>query len=431
MVPSRSSTHRETARKKGEGKARRAAMADTLGISGRPRSAGFAGLRQSAEELLPLIEAEADGAESQSHQSDRVVAALRQSGIYAMLLPRALGGGELPFVEAMEIIARLSWADASAGWCSMVAGVMSASLGAFVPEQGARAVYGNGPDVTVAGNGVPRGYARRVPGGYMIRGHWAYGSGIHHAEWVHSGCFVMDGDKPALNAEGAPEIVLTHHPKASIALKGNWDVLGLRATGSFDYTLKEPELFVPEHMTYSFDGAKVQRGGAQYQVGLVGLTSWGHTSWALGVGRRALDELARIAHERADVFGKLTESPAFKKSFADAEAKFRAASALVYQSWGDLSGTIAQGGAPSVEQIALIRLAMRHLHDALSEVTTFAHRTARGISLRAGKLQRCYRDAHAGTQHLLLADEIMMECGRVLMGATGPGAYWTMFGVKG
>jgi alkylation response protein AidB-like acyl-CoA dehydrogenase len=406
-------------------------MADALGGTARPRSAAYIELRRRAEELLPLIEMEAEAAEGQSHQSDKVVAVLRQAGLYSMLLPRALGGGELPFTEAMEIIARLAWADASAGWCSMVSGVMSASLGAFVSDEGARIVYGKGADVTVAGNGVPRGYARKVPGGYMIRGHWAYGSGIYHAEWVHSGCFVMDGDKPAHNAEGAPEIILAHHPKASIVVKSNWDVLGLRATGSFDYTLKEPELFVPDHLCYSFDGATVRRGGAQYQIGLVGLTSWGHTSWALGVGRRALDELARLARERADVFGKLSDSPSFRKSFAEAEAKFRAASALVRESWGDLGDTVAAGGTPSVEQIALIRLAMRHIHDALSDVTTFAHRTARGASLRASKLQRCYRDAHAGTQHLLLADEIMMECGRVLMGATGPGAFWTMFGVKG
>ena len=31
----------------------------------------------------------------------------------------------------------------------------------------------------------------------------------------------------------------------------------------------------------------------------------------------------------------------------------------------------------------------------------------------------------------MLADEIIAECGRVLMGATKPGAEWTMFGVKG
>lgn len=407
-------------------------MADTLDSRDKSRAGAFADLRRAAEGLVPLIEAEADAAEAQSHQSDRVVKALREAGLYSMLLPRALGGGELPFTEAMEIIARLSWADASAGWCSMVAGVMSASLGAFVSEEGAGIVYGKGSDVTVAGNGVPRGYARRVPGGFMIRGHWAYGSGIHHAEWVHSGCFVTDDNgEPLHNADGAPEIILAHHPKSSIVLKGNWNVLGLRATGSFDYTLKEPELFVPQALCYSFDGARVQRGGPQYQIGLVGLTSWGHTSWALGVGRRALDELARLALGRGDVFGKLTDSPSFRKSFAEAEAKFRAASAFVRESWGDLAETIARGDAPSVTQIALIRLAMRHIHDALSEVTTFAHRTARGVSLRAGTLQRCYRDAHAGTQHLLLADEIAMECGRVLMGATGPGAFWTMFGVKG
>ena len=406
-------------------------MADTLSASVRARSATFLAHRRAIEELLPLIEAEAEAAERQSHQSDRVVGALRKSGIYAMLLPKELGGGELSFTEAMEIIARLSWADASAGWCAMVAGVMSASLGAFVPERGARDVYGKGPDVTIAGNGVPRGYARRVPGGFVIRGHWAYGSGIHHAEWVHSGCFVMDGEKMVMLPNGTPEIVLMHHPKASVDLKGNWDVLGLRATGSFDYTLKEPELFVPEHMTYPFDGPKLQRGGPQYSVGLVGLTSWGHTSWALGVGRRALDELAILARARGDVFGKLSESATFKKSFADAEAKFRAASAFVRESWAALCNAIEQGEPATVEQIALIRLAMRHLHDALSEVTTFAHRSVRGASLRASKLQRCYRDAHAGTQHLLLADEIAMECGRVLMGATEPGAYWTMFGVKG
>jgi hypothetical protein len=84
-----------------------------------------------------------------------------------------------------------------------------------------------------------------------------------------------------------------------------------------------------------------------------------------------------------------------------------------------------------MEEIALIRLAMRHLHNVISDLSTFAHRAARGASLRPGQLQRCYRDIHAGTQHILLADEIMQECGKVLLGAMSPNARWTMFGVKG
>ena len=73
---------------------------------------------------------------------------------------------------------------------------------------------------------------------------------------------------------------------------------------------------------------------------------------------------------------------------------------------------------------------MRHLHDVLSDVATFAHRTARGASLRDGILQRGYRDAHSGTQHILLADEIVAECGRVLLGTTGSTARWTLVGIK-
>ena len=395
------------------------------------KGTSFEDLRRAANEILPLVEAEADEAERLYHLTDRLVAEFRRKGLYTLLTPKVLGGAEMPYVEAMELVERVAAVDGSAGWCMMVEGVMGASLGSFLPDQGARTVFPNGADVTMAGNGVPRGFARPVDGGFLIKGHWAYGSGIYHAEWIHSGCFIMDGEKMKLNRDGAPEIVLCQHPKSSIELKGNWDVLGLRGTGSYDYTLKEPELFVPAHMCYMFDAVEPARGGPQYGTGLVGFTSWGHTSWALGVGRRALDELAKLARGRADVFGKLCDSASFRQSFADAEAKYRAARAFVYSAWDALSERVAKGEKPNLEEIALIRLAMRHLHNVISDLSTFAHRAARGASLRPSQLQRCYRDIHAGTQHILLADEIMQECGKVLLGATGADARWTMFGVKG
>jgi indole-3-acetate monooxygenase len=393
--------------------------------------ATFTRLKQAAEDLLPLIQSEAADAETLTRQSDRVAAELRRAGLWSMLLPESLGGAELPFVEAMQIVERITWADGSAGWCTMVPNVVGASVGTSLPDEGAHTIFGPGPDVIVVGNGVPRGFATPVDGGYVIRGHWSYGSGIYHADWVHSGCFVMDGEKMKLNADGTPEIVLMHHPKGSVRLTGNWDTLGLRATGSYDYTLEEGEIFVPHHMTYKFDGALKYRGGPQYAVGLVGLTAWGHTSWALGVGRRALDEINRLANERNDVFGLLADSITFRKTYAQAEAKFRSARAFVYESWNSLSDTLAAGDPAGLQQIALIRLAMRHIHDTISEVSTFAHKASRGVSLRNSRLQTAYRDIHSGTQHLLLADEIETECGRALLGRTGPDATWAMFGVKG
>jgi alkylation response protein AidB-like acyl-CoA dehydrogenase len=399
--------------------------------AGKTGSTIFDQYRKAVDEMLPMIEADADAAEKQGYLTDRVVSALRQSGIYSMLLPAELGGAELPFVEAMQLVERLAWADGSAGWCTMVAGVMLASGGGFISDEGARTVFPNGADVTISGNGVPRGYARRIDGGYMFHGKWAYGSGIQHAAWIHSGCFVMDGDKPKVDANGIPEILLMHHPRDTIELKGNWDTLGLRGTGSFDYVLKEREIFIPDHMVYPFDGPKLQRGSLQYTIGLVGFTSWGHTSWALGVGRRALDEINRLANERSDVFGVLADSPTFRKSYAEAEAKYRSARAFVYESWNVITEGFARGDTASLQQIALIRLALRHIHDVISDVSTFAHKASRGVSLRASKLQRAYRDVHSGTQHLLLANEIEVEAARVLLGRTAPDAAWMMFGVKG
>jgi len=394
-------------------------------------SPSYGDVLRATNEVLALVEAEADEGERSSHLTDRLVAEFRRRGLYTLLTPKTLGGLQLPFVEAMELVERVSWADGSAGWCMMVQGVMGGSLGSFLPEEGARTVYGKGADVTCAGHGVPRGYARPVDGGYFIKGLWGYGSSIYHAEWIHSGCFLTDGDNLKLNPDGAPEIILAHHPRDTIELKGNWDVLGLRATGSFDYTLKEKELFVPSHMCYRFDDRVPRRGGIQYSTGLIGLTSWGHTGWALGVGRRTLDELAKLARSRSDFFGKMSDSASFKQSFADAEAKYRAARAFVYGAWDDLCDSFAHERPATVQQIALIRLAMRHLHNVISETATFAHRSSRGVSLRPSLLQRCYRDIHSGTQHILLADEIMQECGKVLLGVTGESAEWTMFGVKG
>ena len=394
------------------------------------RAPSFDQLFAAANELLPLVEASADEAERLTHQTDQVMAGFKRIGLNALLTPKSVGGYELSYVASMRIVERMSWAESSTGWCLMVVSIIGAQLGAFLSDSGARRVFANGPHFSGAGQGVPRGFARPVDGGYMVKGAWSYGSSIHHAEWIHSGCFVTDGQKMKLDKFGKPEIVLVHHPKDEIEVKGNWDVLGLRGTGSYDYAVKQGELFVPADMCWMLD-AQPLRGGMQYSAGIVALSAWGHTGWALGVGRRVLDELSMIARKRTDVFGLLANSPSFKQSFAEAEAKFRAARAFAYSAWEDLDETFALGRQATLEQIALIRMAMRHLHDVISEVSTFAHRAARGVSLHPSVLQRCYRDIHSGTQHIFLADEIVQECGRVLLGGAPENAEWTIFNVRG
>lgn len=382
---------------------------------------------QSISSMVSMLQAEADEGERICRLTDKAVDAIRDAGLFHLLLPRELGGQQASYLDALQAVEQVSWADGSSGWYAMVVTVISASMGAFLSDRAAKQIFGANPRTMVAGQGVPRGQARPVEGGYMVKGPWGYGSTIYHAEYAHCGCIVMIDGKPQLDASGVPFALLTHLPKSEIELTGNWDTLGLRASGSFDYKTRTPEVFVPEHMTYPFVGSPQQRGGNQYSVGIIGLTSFGHTGWALGVIRRALDEITKLAPGKVGPFGALGEGAFFKHSYAEAESKFRAARAFVYEAWTDLCETLDRDKPASLEQIALIRMAMRHLHDVGSEVTTFAYKAGGGISLRPSLLQRAYRDLHAGTQHVFLSDQIYQECARALLGMTGKNARWGGF----
>ena len=79
-------------------------------------------------------------------------------------------------------------------------------------------------------------------------------------------------------------------PKDEVELRGNWDVLGLGATASWDYGLKDA--FIPENATFLFAAPTRRRGGPVYELGVVAQTAAGHAGFAIGVARRAIDELA-------------------------------------------------------------------------------------------------------------------------------------------
>ena len=173
----------------------------------------------------------------------------------------------------------------------------------------------------------------------------------------------------------------------------------------------------------------VERGGYHYSLGIVGFTAWGHTSFALGVARHALDELAEISKAKAGPFGILADAASFQEKYARAEAKYRASRALVYSAWNDLDETLQNEEPATNEQLALIKLAFRYSHEVSAEVCAFAYNQGGGIALRASPLQRCFRDISAGIQHVLLSDQIMQDCGKVLLGHVPQGAKMQLLGL--
>jgi alkylation response protein AidB-like acyl-CoA dehydrogenase len=209
-------------------------------------------------------------------------------------------------------------------------------------------------------------------------------------------------------------------------LVDNWDVLGLRGTGSIDYTIDS--VFVPEGYSHFAVTDVPKRGGALYTIGIIGFAVICHSAWGCGIGRRLLDELGACLKVKMGRAGTLAQSDSFQEQYAKIEGAYRAARALVYETWSDVKDTMDRGEPLSVRQHTLMRLAMAHVTWASHEVAAFVYKAAGTTALRAGTIQRLFRDMHAGTQHVTSSPPVFRAIGRELAGLA-EGKTWVFLDV--
>ena len=361
-------------------------------------------LAERAKALVPLLDAEAEFADVEGKLSPAAVAALHRDGLLKLWVPEKLGGAELDPVHSLEVLENLSYADASAGWVTMAANLSIGTAGAYLSDHAVAELWADGKQPVIAGQGTRPGTARMVDGGLLLSGSWSFGSGLKHSSHVHSLGIVEE--------TGEPRIFVT--PIEAVNLIDNWDVMGLCGTGSIDYTMES--VFVPNGWSHFAVTTTPERGGSLYGLGIIGFAVTCHSGWAMGVGRRLLDELAELVHSKAGRPGAQADSVAFQQGYAEAEAKFRAARAFVMESWTDLSKSLYAGDGISVRQHTLVRLALAHITKTLQEVASFVYLAGGTTSLRRGTIQRMFRDVHAGTQHVTSSPNVWQTCGRELMG---------------
>ena len=72
---------------------------------------------ERARELGPELEAAAEEIERRRELPEPIVEALVERGLFRLLLPRALGGAELPPAAYVQVIEEVAKHDASAAWC--------------------------------------------------------------------------------------------------------------------------------------------------------------------------------------------------------------------------------------------------------------------------------------------------------------------------
>ncbi len=372
---------------------------------------------ERARAIAPLLEQGAERAERERTLPAESVKALVEAGLLRMPLPRVLGGEEPDFAELIETWEEISRADGSAGWTAMANGSGAAAAAAYLSDEAVEAVFGDDPAATGGGQFAPRGTATASGRGWRVTGSYSFGSGSAHSGYVSAGFMPLENGAPRIAANGLPEMHVGFVPRERIDFLDNWHVMGLAGTGSYDYAVREVE--IPEGFSFPLFTREPRRGSPLFRLGMMPVTASGHASWALGVARRALDELRAIAGERQRMgdASAVAGTPRSPRNLARAEAKLRAARGYVLDAFGRLGEVAAAGDEPTLAQRAEVRLATNLATEVNVEVCDFAHAAAGTVAVRdASALRRCFLDAHTGSQHAFISEKVWTDCGQVLLG---------------
>ncbi|GAA0445329.1 acyl-CoA dehydrogenase [Streptomyces olivaceiscleroticus] len=371
-------------------------------------------LLERIDALGEALDARADEAEELGRLTEDTARALLDAGVVRAALPLSLGGDEFSPRQVIETVERVSYHDASAGWTVMALQLMTGTTAAYLGAVAAADLFpdvAGGDHALLSGHGTRPGRAVPVPGGYLVSGSWQFASGMAHATHIHS----------AIQVEGTGELRVLAMPKSQVELVDNWDVLGLRATHSIDYHCAD--VYVPVTHTYVATTTTPANGGAIYRIGLVNMAAVGHTGWALGVGRRLLDELKEVAAAKSGTRNAAVDTAQFHAEYATAEAKLRAARAWVMEVWRGIEVTLDSGELLSTEQDTLLRLALNHATWTAQDVGRTVHRWAGTTAIRRGPIDRFLRDLNTGTQHVTSSPTVLQNCGKWLSGAQ-PHVHW-------
>jgi indole-3-acetate monooxygenase len=367
---------------------------------------------EAVAEIAPRLAARAAETEAGRRLPPDLVDELRAAGCFRMLLPRSHGGEEMDLVTGSRVLEELARADGSAGWTVGIGSAGWLDL-CHLPRASFDALYEDGPIVS-AGLIAPEGTATPVDGGYAITGRWGFASGCEHADVLYGNC--IDAGQEGSSIGPPPMRVAVFAPE-DVTIEDTWSVSGLCGTGS--HHIAVDGVVVHADRTYDLLAAEPCVDTALTRIPLPSPFAVLLAGVALGIAQGALDDVLGLAPGKVPLFAPepLAAGPGFQEMLATADARLRAARAVLRQDAGELFATADAREPIPLELRARVRASATWAVDSAASIVDAAYRAGGGTSLYAtSPLQRRLRDVHAVTQHFLLRPDTMVTAGAVLAG---------------
>lgn len=361
-------------------------------------------LLTAAEEILPVLREEAEPNEAGRHLTDAAATALRDVGAFRLFVPAVYGGPECDPVTALDTIALLAQADASSAWCAGIASLTSHTSCVLEPTV-AREIFGD-PDSIACGAFAPNGRGSRVAGGWKVDGRWAWGSGITHATWMTGGTVTEDRSFHQM-----------FFRRDELTVLDTWYTSGLCGTGSYDFEVQGA--FVPEGRSVVLTSAKPTVDAPIARVSTFTLFCGGIAAVMIGVARRAIAEITELADVKrpAQSNRTLAQSQIVQADVARAEVAVRASYSLLRDELSTVWETVLRGDRVPLEQRLRVRLAAAHVGTETCRAVDLCYNAGGGSSVYAtSALQRCFRDVHTASAHIMVSPRSYETIGRQRLG---------------
>jgi indole-3-acetate monooxygenase len=378
---------------------------------------------RDAAALRSVIRGYRDEIEREQRLPKALVEQFHAAGFYRLVIPRELGGLQadpLTYVRVVELLAEgagaAGWNPANNSICQLIA------LG--LSDEGVHEIYAHQADTVIAGTAVMGG-GRAVPvdGGYRVTGRWPFGSGCQESSWMLGSFQILDGDQPRRSPDGASVYWRGFFQRSEAQIvEGSWDVSGLRATGSFDWTVED--VFLPERRTMVHAGVPLDNQwkrwpGVSYRLPAQAWVGPHHSAVITGIARAGIDALIELAGEKTPRgrTGRLCENPQVQEAVGRADAILNAGRAYRTAMITELWNIVAAGEETTLEQRARCRLAAVYAADNAREAMDLMYRHGGSTSFRReSPLAECWRDLHVVGQTVTIAPEWYPIGGRVYLG---------------
>ena len=368
---------------------------------------GFAGVTydeamRRARALVPTLRQRAAEGEGLRQMPKDTLEDLHRTGLLRYHQPRRWGGMELPFVAVFDLPAEIARGCASTAWNVGNLGIHHWML-ALYDERAQDEVWGANPDALIAsGIAFPQGRAKKVDGGFSLSGYWNFSSGVDPSGWNMLAAQVYDGDR----VTGWRMCLV---PRADYEIIDDWNVLGMRATGS--KSVKAKDVFVPEYRALDmtlcrggagFPGARVNPNPL-YQIPITTLGSHCLAGAALGNAQAALELTCEAVKARSTNYTgmRMRDFQTVQLRVGAAGARIEAARVLFRSDCFAGQEAAAAGRIMDVEEKLRIKRNVAYATQLCTEAVDLLHAMAGANGIYDQyPIQRIFRDAHSLGAHI-------------------------------